>query len=139
MLISLSLAGCMANQVRTDVSRQMHVFGIELYSGIDYREISGIKATEEPCLKGYERSFDPLDITIGYGFNNKIRKITTRNTGTSLFGISPGVSAKEGNRLAQQVGLIQDSPYRYRGNDITLSLLVDDKGNVFGITVEAVE
>jgi hypothetical protein len=139
MLLSLCLAGCIVNQVRTDVSRQINVFGIELYSGVDYREIAGIRATEEPCLKGYERSFDTLEITIGYGFDKKIRKITTRNPGTSLFGISPGMSTENGNRLAQLTGFQEVAPYKYRGNDIYLTLLVDGKGNLFGITAETVD
>jgi hypothetical protein len=117
----------------------MQVFEIELYSGIDYREIKGVKAVEEPCLKGYERIFDPLDITIGYGFNRKIRKITTMNRGTSLFGIIPGMQADEGRRLARQTGLSEVSPVRYRNNDLTLFLHIDAKGNVFGVTVETVD
>ncbi len=137
ILILLCLTGCMANRVKTDVSSQVHVFGIEMYSAVDIREIGGVPANEEPCLKGYERSFEKLDITIGYGFNRRIRKITSRNPGTSLFGISPGVSAEEGNRLAQKAGFIQDSPYRYHGHDVSLLLLVDGKGSVFGITVES--
>jgi hypothetical protein len=117
----------------------MQVFGIELYSGTDYREINGVKATEEPCLKGYERIFDPLDITVGYGFNRKIRKITTMNSKTSIFGITPGMPADEGRRLARQSGLTEVSPARYRSDDLSLFLHVDDKGNVFGVTVETIE
>jgi hypothetical protein len=139
MLLSLCLAGCLVNQVRADISRQIHVFGIELYSGVDYREIAGVRATEEPCLKGYERSFDPLEITIGYSFDRKIRKITTRNPGTSLFGISPGISAEEGKRIAQQAGFQEVAACKYQGKDIRLTLLVDGKDNVFGITVETVD
>jgi hypothetical protein len=139
ILILLFMTGCMANQIRTDMSRQIHVFGIELYSVVDFREINGDVAIEEPCLMGYERSFEKLDVIIGYGFNGRIRKITSRNHGTSMFGISPGTSVEEGNRLAQKAGLIQDTPYRYHGNDVTLSLLVDGKGTVFGITAEGVD
>jgi hypothetical protein len=117
----------------------MQVFGIELYSGTDYREINGVKATEEPCLKGYERIFDPLDITVSYGFNRKIRKITTMNSKTSIFGITPGMPADEGRRLARQSGLTEESPARYRSDDLSLFLHVDDKGNVFGVTVETIE
>jgi hypothetical protein len=110
-----------------------------LYSGTDYREINGVKAVEEPCLRGYERIFDPLDITIGYGFNRKIRKITTMNRGTSLFGITPGMPVDEGSRLARRAGLSELSPARYRNDDLTLFLHIDAKGNVFGITVETVD
>ena len=139
VLLAFCLAGCLAHQVRTNISRQIQVFGIEIYSGIDYQEIRGARATEEPCLKGYERSFDPLDITIGYGFDKRIRKITTRNPGTSLFGIAPGTPVEDAGRLARQAGLSEISPYIYQGQDIRLTLLVDGKGTMFGVTVEAVD
>jgi hypothetical protein len=139
LFLSLCLAGCLATQTRTGLSNQIQVFGIELYSATDYREINGIKAVEEPCLKGYERIFDPLDITIGYGFNRKIRKITTMNRGTCLFGITPGIPADEGRRLARQTGLTEVSPVRYRSDDLSLFLHIDEKGILFGLTVESVD
>lgn len=139
LLLSLFLTGCLMNQARTGVSRQTHVFGIELHSKVDHQEIGGVKATEEPCLRGYERSFEALDLTIGYGFNKKVRKITTRNNGTSLFGITPGMSAAEGKRLAQQSALTEISLNKYQGADISLILLIDAKDKVFGITLESMD
>jgi hypothetical protein len=139
LLLSLCLAGCLATQARSERSQQTQVFGVQLYSSVDYREINGVKATEEPCLKGYERTFDSLDITIGYGSNRKIRKITTLNRGTSVFGITPGIPADEGIRLARQSGLTEVSPVRYRSEDLSLFLHIDDKGTLFGITMESLD
>ena len=91
------LAGCAGKHFdRGTVCEQVDVFGIQLFSDRDYKEINGVKADEEPCLRGYERTFDALDLTIGYGFDKKIRKITTRNPGTILFGINPGMSFRAG-------------------------------------------
>ncbi len=140
MLISLFLAGCLANHSGKERFRdQVDVFDIALYSSIDYRELKGVRGTDEPCLKGYERSFDPLDITIGFGFDGIIRKITTRNLKTSLFGITPGISIEESRVLAQKAGLDMLSPFKFKGDSITLTLLVDANGRVFGITVEAID
>lgn len=136
LLLFLLLSGCRPSQMRTELSGQTRVFGIELYSGVDYREIGGVKAEEEACLKGYERNFEALDIIIGYGFDAKIRKITTRNPATSLFGISPGMPAEAAGKLAQQAGFTEISSYRYRGKGIDLTLLVDGAGIAFGITAE---
>lgn len=136
LILAICIAGCMANQIRVDVSTQVQVFGVALYSDVDYREIGGVQANEEPCLKGYERSFDKLDITIGYGFNRKIRKITTRNPGTSVFGISPGMSAEEGDQRALHAGLQRIAFARYQGMGINLTLLVGSHNEIFGITVE---
>lgn len=136
LFLCLCLTGCMTGRAGADLARQTNVFGVELYSSIDYHEIGGVKGMEEPCLKGYERNFDQLEISIRYGFDKKIRKITTRNPGTSLFGISPGMPTEAGKQLAKQAGLAEDSPYRYLGKNVSLTLLVDGKGNVFGITLE---
>ena len=101
-LTVLLLIGCMSNNIvmaeqvgRDKMVGQINVFGIELLSDVDYKEINGVAATEEPCLKGYDRSFDALDLTIGYGFDKKIRKITTSNSNTSIFGIRPGMDFEE--------------------------------------------
>jgi hypothetical protein len=139
ILLSLCLTGCLANGARTDISRQVQVFGIELYSGVDYREINGVKATEEPCLKGYEREFDRLEITIGYGFDGRIRKIFTRNPSTTMFGITPGIPAEDGRRLARLAGFNELSPGRYRNSDLILNLLVDGQNRLFGMTVETID
>jgi hypothetical protein len=140
LALSLCLAGCLAHQIRADVARQIQIFGIELNSGRDYREFRGIVATEEPCLKGYELNFENLDLIIGYGFNRKIRKITTRNQTTNVFGISPGNTLEEGRKRAIQAGLTEEvAKNRYKGDGISLYLLVDEKGRIFGITVETID
>lgn len=116
---------------------QVNVYGAELFSNVDYREINGVAATEEPCLKGYDRSFDALDITIGYGFDKKIRKIITRNPGTSLFGIRPGMSFEEGKQKALQSGFVaSSSPFLFKAETYSLTLLVDGNQKIFGVKVE---
>jgi len=141
LLLFLFLTGCMGKHLEQDkMHDQVNVFGVQLFSDVDYREINGVMAGEDPCLKGYERSFDALDITIGYGFNKKIRKITTRNPGTSLFGINPGVTYREGKQKILQAGFIEFAPpFTFRSNGYTLKLLVDDKDTIFGLTLESID
>lgn len=136
MFSMLCLAGCFARQISTDSDKHFNVFGIQLKSDVDYRVINNEPATEEPCLRGYERNFDRSGIIIGYGFDARIRRISTQNPATSLFGISPGITVGEGKRLAQQAGMREVSDRRYQLEEISLTLLVDDKGKVFGVTVE---
>ena len=134
------LSACMSKNIEQDkIHGQLNLFGIELFSSTDYREINGVKATEEPCLHGYERNFDSLDIIIGYGFNNRIRKITTLNSGTSIFGIKPGMSYLEGKHKIQQAGFTElTPPYKFKQDRINVTLLVDNKLNIFGITIESI-
>jgi hypothetical protein len=102
--------------------------------------INGVVATEEPCLRGYERSFNALDVIIGYGFNKKIRKITTRNLSTSLFGIKPGMAFGEGKNKLLQAGFSEYAPpFTFRANRYSLTFLVDGNNKIFGLTLESLD
>jgi hypothetical protein len=141
LIFSLFLSGCVGKHLDGNrVNDQVNVFGVQFLSDVDHREINGIKAVEEPCLRGYERSFDALDITIGYGFDKKTRKITTRNPATSLFGINPGVAFREGKQKVLQAGFVEFAPpFTFRSNGYTLKFLVDDKDVIFGLTLESLD
>ncbi len=122
------------------LQEQVNVYGVQLFSHVDYREINGVKAVEEPCLRGYERTFDALDITVGYGFDKKIRKITTRNPATSMYGIKPGMSLHEGRQKILQTGFVEfDPPFKFKSNRYSITFLVDDKDIIFGLTLESPE
>ena len=138
LLVPLLLAGCLnRNRVPDGMAAQVEVFGVQMFSDADYREINGVVATEEPCLKGYERSFDALDVSIGYGVDRKIRKITTRNPSTSLFGVKPGMTFQEGRRKIVQAGFSESvPPFTFRTDAYSLTFLVDgDK--IFGMRFES--
>ena len=138
LLVSLLLVGFASKSISRDkMVGQINVFGVELFSDVDYKEINGVVATEEPCLRGYDRSFDALDITIGYGFDKRIRKIITRNPSTSLFGVSPGMPFGEGKQKILQAGFFaSDSPFTFKADRYSLTLLVDGNQKIFGVKVE---
>lgn len=141
LLISLLLSGCTSTDVGHDkTASQVNVFGIELFSDVDYKTINGVVATEEPCLRGYDRSFDALDLTIGYGFDNKIRKITTRNVNTSMFGVKPGMTYEEGKQIILQAGFsVHAPPFTFNANKYSLTFLVDSNNKIFGLTLESLD
>ncbi|HNY66763.1 MAG TPA: hypothetical protein PKM41_15120 [Deltaproteobacteria bacterium] len=141
LLVLLLSTGCMGKHLKHDpLLDQVNVFGARLYADTDYKVINGVDAVEEPCLKGYERVFDSLDITVGYGPDRRIRKITTRNPGTNMFGISPGMSFEEGKQKLAQTGFREwIPPYRFKTDRYSLALLVDDKGSIFGLTLESLD
>lgn len=141
MLAALFQAGCPGKNVARDtMNDQLQVFGIALFSRMDYREINGVAAVEEPCLRGYERSFDRLDLSIGYGFDGTIRKITTRNSHTSMFGVRPGMQYEEGRKKIVQAGLKEHAlPFNFRADRYSLTLLVDGSNTIFGLMLESLE
>lgn len=141
VMFFLSFIGCSEKYVNHDeLLNQVDVFGIELFSAVDYKVINGVVSSEEPCLKGYERIFDSINIIIGYGFNGKIRKITTLNADTSLFGIKPGMQFKDGKQKILQSGFAElTPPYKFKTSRYLLTLLVDGKDKIFGIILEVLD
>jgi hypothetical protein len=141
LLIPLILVGCTSKNIRRDkMIGQINVFGVELFSDVDYKQINGVVATEEPCLSGYERSFDALDLIIGYGFDKKIRKLNTRNPKTSLFGISPGISFVEGKQKILQAGFVESAPpFIFSADGYSITFLVNADNKIFGLTLELLD
>lgn len=139
LLVSWLLAACSTMRPERDsLADQIDVFGVRFSSTIDYQEINGVKAVEEPCLKGYERIFDALDIIVGYNFDGRVRKITTRNPRTSMFGIKPGMTFGEGKEKILKSGFVEYTPlFKFRFNGLFLTLLVDDKDRIFGLKLES--
>lgn len=135
------LTGCAGRGAdRAALAGKVNVFGIELFSDVDYRQLNGVAASEEPCLKGYERTYDALDVIIGYGFDRKIRKIMTRNPQTSIFGIRPGMALAEGRQRLQDTGFREYAPpFTYRDNGYSLKFLVDGNNTIFGLTLESLD
>ena len=115
----------------------LDVFGVTMFSTKDYREIKGVKGTDEPCLSGYERSFDTLDIVIGYGRDRTIRMITIRNPQNSIFGIHPGELFAHALQKVHGAGFIEDgSLNRFRKGDLALTLRPDESGKLVSLTLE---
>jgi len=132
------MAACAAGTAGIrEANNRIQVFGVQLGSTEDAPWIRGAPATEEPCLKGRERYFDTLAISIGYGHNGKIRKIATRNPGTTMFGIRPGDGFDASREKALAAGFKETgAAHRFSSDCCSLTLLVDEGGHVFGMTME---
>ena len=139
-MLPMLLTGCLGDKKTFSVEpRQLDVFGVVLCSSTDYREINGIRGTDEPCLRGVERTFDALDIVIGYGRDGRVRKITTRNPQNSMFGIHPGDSPAAAVTRLRDAGFVEEAPYRFQKEGLLMALLVDGKCRLFGMTLEVAD
>ena len=135
----LLLCGCAGRTLPSAVlTAQTKVFDIQLHSAVDHREIAGVPGEEEPCLHGYERSFAALQVSVGYGFDRTIRKIITRNSTTSLFGIHPGMSLTDAAGYAAAAGFVPEQRYPtlFRNGAYLLALTVDREERVVGVALE---
>jgi hypothetical protein len=132
------LEGCLAKRPNGDMlNKQLNIFDLALFAANDDKSIHGIVPKKEPCLKGFDYVYDPLEITVGYGTNDRVRKITTRNKETSMFDIHVGDAYTKGKTLILQAGFAQgDTPYRFVKDRFLFTLLVDDQDRVFGMAIE---
>lgn len=141
IVLSLLCAGCLGNGARSSLNpRQVDVFGVAFAADTDYRELRGIKGVDEPCLRGFDRSFDDLDVVIGYDRKGRVRKITTRNPQTSLFGVHPGDTAASAAAALRVAGFVDDgTPSRFRNGGVALTVRADPAGRISGMTLETVD
>ena len=140
-IIIFLLTGCLANRLGgEELNKQINVFGLSLFSAHDDKSIRGIVPIKEPCLKGFEYIYDPLDLTVSYGFNDRIRRITTRNKETSMFNIHIGDAFSKGKEIIRRAGFSTgDSPYKFVKDRCLFTLLVDDHERIFGMSFEVLD
>jgi hypothetical protein len=133
--------GCLAKRVGSEgLNKQIKVFDLALFSANSDKNIRGIVPRKEPCLKGFDYFYDSLDISVGYGTNDRIRKITTRNKETSMFDIRVGDHYPKGKALILLAGFSEgDTLYKFIEDRFLITLLVDDHDRIFGMTLEVLE
>ena len=141
-LASVALLACLAGcagagpGVRT-ANDGLLVFGAKLGSAGIPDGLEGVTAEETPCLKGRDFSFETQDVLIGYGHNGRIRKVVTRNPGTSIYGIRPGDDFAGAEAKVLAAGFHETgTKHRFSNGCCLLTLSVDDAGSVFGLLLE---
>ena len=121
-------------------SKQIDVFGLALFSANDDKSIRGVVPKKEPCIRGFDYSYDPLDISVVYGTDDRIRKIATRNRETGMFGIRVGDPFPKGKASILQAGFSEgDTPFKFTKDGFLFTLLVDDRDRIFGMALETLE
>ena len=138
---ALCLTGCAVKKPGSDdINSQIRVFNISLYTPADKSPINGVSPRREPCISGYEFYYDDLDLVVSYHNNHRVFRITTRNKRTSIFGISPGDSFSQAKEKIIQLGFSQGyTPYKFVKEWCLFTLLVNEKNDVFGMTVEVLD
>lgn len=123
-----------------DVNKQIKVFNVSLFAPANNGAISGVLPRRESCISGYEFYYDDLDIILSFRNNDRIWKITTRNKNTTIFGIAPGDSFSQAKKKITELGFTQSyNSYKFVKDWCLFTFLVDEKNNVFGMSVEVLE
>jgi hypothetical protein len=135
------LSGCAMKKPGSDyINRQIGVFNIALFAPAGDSAINGVSPRREPCINGYEFYYDDLDIVVSFHTNDRIWRITSRNKNTTMFGLAPGDSFSQAKEKIMQLGFTQSyTPYKFVKDWCLFTLLVDEKNNVFGMTVEILD
>jgi hypothetical protein len=137
----LCSSGCaLKKQGSDDINKQIKVFNVSLFANADNGVINGVAPRREPCINGYEFYYDDLDIVVSFTKNDSIWRITSRNKNTTMFGIASGDSFLQAKEKIMQLGFTQSyTPHKFAKDWCLFTLLVDEKNNVFGMTVEILD
>jgi len=142
-LIALSVSACSgssASFITKEVNPQIDVFGVQLM--MDEAKVKGLlgdQGEKAMCVYGYEYEYADKDINIGYNSkSNQVRRITSKNPETSIFGIKPGTKLAEAYQVLAANGFIEsaDSKYKYSKENIIISIISMKSTNADGITIE---
>jgi len=138
---TLFITGCATKKSGSDnINSQINVFNRSLFAAADKSPVNGVSPRREPCISGYEFYYDDLDLVVSYHNNDRVWRITTRNKKTSMFGIVPGDSFAQAKEKIARLGFAQAyTPYKFAKDWCLFTLLVDEKNNVFGMTVEVLD
>lgn len=132
------LSGCAMKKPGSDnINSRINVFNVALFAPADKSPISGVSPRREQCISGYEFYYDDLDLVLSFHNNDRGWRITSRNKRTSMFGIAPGDTFAQAKEKITRLGFSQGyTPYKFTKDWCLFTLLVDEKNNVFGMTVE---
>jgi hypothetical protein len=135
------ITGCATKKPGSDnINSQINVFNRSLFAAADKSPINGVSPRREPCISGYEFYYDDLDIVLSFHPDDRVWRITSRNKRTSMFGITPGDSFVEAKEKIMRLGFKQSyTPYKFAKDWCLFTLLVDEKNNVFGMTIEVLD
>jgi hypothetical protein len=138
---ALFATGCALKKPGSDnINSQVKVFDVSLFAPADSSAINGVSPRREQCISGYEFYYDDLAIVVSFHNNDRVFRITTRNKKTTMFGIVPGDSFLQAKEKIIRLGFTQSyTPYKFTKDWCLFTLLVDEKNDVFGMTVEVLD
>lgn len=123
-----------------EVNSNINVLGVKLNMKEDQvKTLVGAQVTKEPCVSGYEFNYE--DKFVNIGFKNEegtVRRITTKNADTSIYGIKPGTTLEDAFAKVKEAGFANDSnsKYKFHKNNIILTVLSMKETNADGVTLE---
>lgn len=143
LTLSMIFVGCSALKdsfVEKEVNPKIDVMGIKLYMAEDeFHKAVGVQGEKAMCVNGYEYEYSDKKLNIGFNIDtNEVRRITTKNPKTSIYGLNPGISLDKAYKLIESEGFEKygDDKYRFRKENIILSIISMKGSDADGIVME---
>lgn len=143
LIMVAGLAGCGSSAssfIDKEVNPNINVLGIKLnMAESKVHESAGSQGEKAMCIYGYEYEYADKLINIGFKSDKGIvRRITTKNPDTTIYGIKPGTELAEAYAKIDANGFTKDdiSKYRFYKDTIILSIISMKGTNADGVTIE---
>lgn len=143
MLVVVVLAGCGNSSdsfIKKEVNTQINVFEVKLdMVESKVHESVGSKGEKAMCVYGYEYGYEDKLINIGFNSETgRVRRVTTKNPETSIYGIKPGTELEQANKTIELNGFKKDdgSKYRFYKENTVLYIISMKATHADGITIE---
>jgi len=143
LLSAVLMSGCgssVSSLIKNDINPKIDVLGIKLGMTEDeVFKLAGTNGEKALCTQGYEYSYEDKKLNIGFNSETKtVRRVTTKNPETSIFGIKPGMTAEEAFAKAAEGGFTKDanSNVKFHRENITLTVISMDGTLADGVIIE---
>lgn len=139
------LWGCGSSDsfLEEEINPKIDVLGIKLGMQEDQvHELAGSKGEKAMCINGYEYQYADKLINIGFTIDeSKVRRVTTKNPDTSIFGIKPETELTADTvALLEQAGFTKDSAsdFKYYKENVMVTVISLHGDRVEGVAIEFV-
>lgn len=126
--------------IEKEVNPQINVFEVQLLMDEQkVHETVGSKGEKAMCVYGYEYTYADKNINIGFNSETQqVRRVTTRNPDTAIYGIKPGVELAQAYEIMADKGFTKDaaSKYRFQKENIIFSIISMKGTHADGLNIE---
>jgi len=137
------LTGCRSSTdsfITEEVNPNIDVLGIKLdMPESKVHESAGSKGEKAMCVYGYEYEYADKHINIGFKSDKgTVRRITTKNPDTSIYGIMPGTDLLNAYNQIEANGFTKNnnSNYKFYKNNIIITIISMKDTLADGINIE---
>ena len=142
VLAVVMLWGCSSSDpfLEEEINPNIDVLGIKLGMQEDQvHELAGSIGEKAMCINGYEYQYADKLINIGFTIDeSKVRRVTTKNPDTSIFGIQPGMELAAAAAQLDQFGFTKDqtSEFKFHKETVMLTLISMHGDLADGVSIE---